>query len=133
MRYLFLMFYKYYLNGKETNSIAYISALGVVGLYVLLLILNLCKLFNIDFTIPFWGKEIWLNYLIIGVLTLPIHLIFYFFYPPKKIKKLSITFRYNLYKNIFFITVFIILFILLFIKFRDHPSASTSVSLVSTV
>lgn len=45
MRYLFLMFYKYYSDGKETKSTAYISTLGIVGLYILVLILNLVKFF----------------------------------------------------------------------------------------
>ena len=117
MEYLFLMFYKYYFDGKETNSTAYISALGIMGLYVLLLILNLLKILNVNFEIPFWGNEIWLNYVIIGILTLPIHLFFYYLYPPQKIKELNLTFRYNIYKNIFFISVLIVLFFSLFTKY----------------
>ncbi len=117
MRYLFLMFYKYYSNGKETKSTAYISTLGIIGLYVLLLVLNLCKLFNLDITIPFWGKEIWMNYFIIGALTLPIHLILYFSFPPKKVEKLRISFQYNYFKNTFFIILFVAMFVLLFLKY----------------
>lgn len=117
MKYLFLMFYKYYSEGQQTQSIAYISALGVLGLYILLFVLNLCKLFNVAFDIPYWGNAIWLNYLIIGIITLPIHLILYFYYPPKRIKKDSLTFNYNRYKNLFFIIVFVSMFFLLFLKY----------------
>lgn len=111
MRYLFLMFYKYYSDGKETKSTAYISTLGIVGLYILVLILNLVKFFKINIEIPFWGNNTLLNYIIIGILTLPIHLLFYYLYPPQKIKELSLTFKYNIYKNIFFIIIFFLLFV----------------------
>lgn len=117
MKYLFLMFYKYYSDGKETKATAYISTLGIMGLYVLVLTLNLLKIFNVNLEIPFWGNKIWLNYLIIGVLTLPIHLIFYYFYPPKKIKQMSLNFKYDIYKNIFFILFFVVTFFLLFVKY----------------
>lgn len=56
MKYLFLMFYKYYSDSKHTKSTAYISTLGAISIYCFVLLMNLCKVLNIDFTIPYWGK-----------------------------------------------------------------------------
>lgn len=117
MKYLFLMFYKYYSEGKETKSTAYISALGVVSIYIFVFLLNLCKVFNIDFKIMFWSEKVWMNYLLIGIILLPINIFLYLIFPPQKVKGLSLNFNYNIYKNSFFIVFFIIIFFLLFIKY----------------
>lgn len=101
MKYLFLMFYKYYKDGKETKSTAYISALGVVSIYIFVFFLNVCKILNIDFKIMFWSKNVFLNYLLIGIVLLPINIFLYFIFPPEKVKALSLNFKYNIYKSIF--------------------------------
>lgn len=116
MKYLFLMFYKYYSDGKETKSTAYISTLFVVSIYIFVFFLNICKILNIDFEIIFWSKNVLLNYLLTGIVLLPINVFLYFIFPPEKIKLLSLNFKYNIYKNIFFILFFIVTFFLLFIK-----------------
>ena len=117
MKYLFLMFYKYYSDGKASKSTAYISALGVVSIYIFVFLLNLCKAFNIDFKIMFWSENVWMNYLLIGIVLLPINVFLYLIFPPKKVKELILSFKYDVYKNIFFILFFIIIFFLLFVKY----------------
>lgn len=117
MKYLFLMFYKYYSDRKETKTTAYISALGVVSIYIFVLIINVCKILNIDFKILFWSKNVLLNYLLIGLVLLPVNIFLYFIFPIAKVKLLSLNFKYNIYKNIFFILFFIIMFFLLFVKY----------------
>ena len=123
MKYLFLMYYKYNFEGKQTKSTAYIGAMGVVTLYIYVFLLNIFNILNIEFEIPYWGIEIWLNYILIAIVFLPINIILYLLYPPKKVKQLYITFKYNIYKNIFWITLFIVMFFSLFIfnpKFFYH-------------
>jgi len=115
MKYLFLMYYKYYSEGKHTESIPYFSALCAVTLYMYIFLLLILQILNIDFKIPYWGIERWLNYILIAIVLLPIQIIFYCIFPPKVMKQLSMSFKYNIWKNIFWITVLIVMFFSLFI------------------
>ena len=110
MKYLFLMFYRYYSTGKNTKDIPYVSTLGAVGTYIFLFILNIFMIFNIDFEIPYRGIARWLDYILIAIETSPIVITLLCLYPPKKVKQLNESFKYNIYKNIFWITVLIVLF-----------------------
>jgi len=110
------MYYRYYSEGKKTKSTAYICTLGAVTAYIYVFILNIFKILYIDFIIPYWGIERWLNYILSTIIATPIIIILYLLYPPKKIKELNMSFTYNIYKNIFWIIVFIVMFVGLFIN-----------------
>jgi len=110
MKYLVLMFYRYYSEGKQTNSTAYICTLGAVGLYIFFFILNIFQIFDINYQMPYRGIARWLDYILIAIETSPIIITLILFYPPKKVKQLNMSFSYNIYKNIFWITVLIVLF-----------------------
>jgi len=109
------MYYKYFSTGKH-NDFPYIRTLGAVIAYIYVFMLNIFKTFNIDFEIPYWEIEIWLNYILSTIIVSPIIIILYLLYPPKKVKELNITFKYNIYKNIFWIVVFIVMFVGLMIQ-----------------
>ena len=112
------MFYKYNFEWEQTKSTAYIGALGAVTTYVYIFILNIFKLLNIGLVeIPYWGEAKWLDYILSIIIVSPIIIILCLLYPPQKVKELNKSFEYNIYKNIFFITLFIIMFFALFIKF----------------
>lgn len=113
---MILMYYKYYSEGKQTKSTAYICTLGAVTAYIFVFMLNIFKILNIDFNMPYRGIARWLDYILTAIETSPIFITFYLLYPPKKLKELNKSFTYNIYKNIFWITVFIVLFVGLFVN-----------------
>jgi len=104
------MYYRYFSTGKH-NDFPYIRTLGAVGFYVLIFILNIFNILNINFRMPYRGIEIWLDYILTAIETSPIVITLYLLYPPKKVKQLNMSFTYNIYKNIFWITVLIVLFV----------------------
>ncbi len=116
MQYLFLMFYRYNSNGKETKSTAYIGALFQTSIFIVVILNNLLKLTGWDFKIPFWGESTWLNYILSGIMLLPINIFLYLLYPPKKVKVLNLSYKNNIFINVVIIAIFIVLFFTQFVK-----------------
>lgn len=113
MKYLFLMFFKYYREGKNRRDIAYFSALSAVVLYVYMLFLFIISLLGIDFSIKGIGKSRLQDYIIMGGILFPIYLGVYFIYPPLKIKKYYKNFKNNKIINILIIMSIIGMFIMI--------------------
>jgi len=109
------MYYRYFSTGKH-NDFPYIRTLGAITAYIFVFMLNIFKVFNIDFVIPYWGIARWLDYILSTIMVSPIILIMLLFFPPKKLKQQNESFTYNIYKNIFWIIVFIVMFVGLFVN-----------------
>ena len=115
MKYLILMFFKYYREGKQTKNIAYFSSITAVILYVNIVFLSLMSVLRIDFTIIGMGENKLLNYLVMGSIMSIEFIIIYHFYPPQKVKRLYKNFKGNKILNLFIILALIIFFIFIFI------------------
>ena len=115
MKYLFLMFFRYYRMGKFSKDNAYFSALVAVVICLQSLFYFILSLFKIEFTIKWMRKSKGLDYIIMGLLLLPICIGVYFLFPPKKVKLLYRNFKNDRTKNIIIITAIILICIFTFI------------------
>ena len=106
MKYLFLMFFRYYRMGKFSKDNAYFSALVAVVICLQSLFYFILSLFKIEFTIKWMGKSKGLDYIIMGLLLLPICIGVYFLFR---------NFKNDRTKNIIIITAIILICIFTFI------------------
>ena len=116
MKYLILMFFKYYREGKQTKNIAYFSSITAFILCLHIVFFSLMSLLKIDFTIIGMGENKLLNYLVMGSIMSIEFIIIYHFYPPQKVKRLYKNFKNNKRLNLFIILTLIIFFVFIFIK-----------------
>jgi hypothetical protein len=101
--------------GKFSKDNAYFSALVAVVICLQSLFYFILSLFKIEFTIKWMGKSKGLDYIIMGLLLLPICIGVYFLFPPKKVKLLYRNFKNDRTKNIIIITAIILICIFTFI------------------
>lgn len=120
MRYLLLMFFKYYRGSRETKHIAYFSALSAVILYGCIIFFGITSLLKIDFEIMGMSKNKIQNYFVFGLILFPIYFVVYCIYPPKLIVKEYSKFENSIIKNVLIIIVLIIMFSMIFFKFSDR-------------
>ena len=116
MKYLILMFFKYYREGKQTKNIAYFYSITAVILCLHIVFFSLMSLLKINFTIIGMGENKLLNYLVMGSIMSIEFIIIYHFYPPKKVKRWYKNFKNNKRLNLFIILTLMIFFVFIFIK-----------------
>lgn len=83
MKYLILMFFKYYRRGKQTKNIAYFSSITAVILCLHIVFFSLMSLLKIDYILNHKNKaELYLLSFI--YIVLPLFIIFIIIFSPKK-------------------------------------------------
>lgn len=116
MKYLFLMFFKYYRGSKGTKYKAYFSSLLAVCLYSYIVILGIISLLGVNLTIKGMGTSRIQDYFIIGCIMFVMTIFLYYLYPPKKIKILYKSFRNNKIYNVIIIILLVSFFCIIMSK-----------------
>ena len=88
MKYLILMFFKYYREGKQTKNIAYFSSITAVILYLHIVFFSLMSLLKIDYILNHKNKaELYLLSFYLYCITI-IYYIHYHIFSKKNYHKL---------------------------------------------